>query len=512
MVNTNYLDRRSFIKTTSMGVLGSTILFPSVLLTPYQNIWDPTKPMLRTGRELVVQPVLRHRIEKFELQKSWRNWGDVHTEESALEEVKRITDELEELKKKADFPVNILPVKRAMSHAEGENIKLERNYDLLLLYAAGAEYDKGLDPCIPEDRFCIVFVRHLNGPMYDWYENASNRFLRVGGEGFEIDIHRNYRGLGTEDVIVDDYDEMLWKIRSLYGLHNFIGKRIVALGGASGKLTSMAPELARTKFKLVIPEVGYDDLEKRLSSAIKDPSMKKKVQDTMKEYLSLPDTKVVTNSEFIQNAFFVYYIFKEYMVENNATAFTINNCMGTIMTVSKTTACMGLSMLNDEGLLAFCESDFVVIPSGMLLHYISGKPVFLHNPSYPNKNNLLCAHCTSPRRMDGTNFEPAELVTHYESDYGAAVKVDMKVGQKVTLIDPDAAQVRWMGIEGSVTGNPHLPACRSQQEISFIGDTNILRREIRGSHFMLAYGTWTNEMGYACHKMGMDWLNISAKG
>jgi L-fucose isomerase-like protein len=36
-----------------------------------------------------------------------------------------------------------------------------------------------------------------------------------------------------------------------------------------------------------------------------------------------------------------------------------------------------LALLNDEGLIAFCESDFVVIPSGILLHYISGKPVFL---------------------------------------------------------------------------------------------------------------------------------------
>jgi hypothetical protein len=32
--------------------------------------------------------------------------------------------------------------------------------------------------------------------------------------------------------------------------------------------------------------------------------------------------------------------------------------MGTIMPMSQTTACMPLSLLNDEGYLAFCESDF----------------------------------------------------------------------------------------------------------------------------------------------------------
>ena len=66
-------------------------------------------------------------------------------------------------------------------------------------------------------------------------ENASNRFLRVGGKNFEIDSLRNYHGMSPDDIIVDDYDEMRWKMNALYGLHNLLGKKIVALGGASGK-------------------------------------------------------------------------------------------------------------------------------------------------------------------------------------------------------------------------------------------------------------------------------------
>jgi len=466
--------------------------------------------MINTGKELVIQPLLRHRIEKPVSHGSWRNWGDVHTEEAAIQEVARITSELEGLKRMAEFPIKILPVKRATSHDEGEKIMMERNYDLMLLYAAGAEYDRNLDPCIPDDRFCLIFVRHKNGPMYDWYENASNRFLRVGGKEFEIDSLRYYNGVGPDDIIVDEYSEVLWRVRALYGLHNFIGKKILALGGAAGKLTSMAPDVARTKFNLDIKEIEYDDLAKRLKSAMKDSNLERQVKETMKQYMEIPDTQVETKSDFIRNSFYLYYIFKDYMLENNATAFTINACMRTIMDVSQTTACLTLSILNDEGYLAFCESDFVVIPSGILLHYTSGTPVFLHNPTYPAKNNVTCAHCTSPRRMDGMSYEPADLVTHYESDYGAAIKVYMQMNQKVTLIDPDAAQKRWLGVEGVIAGNPHLAACRSQQEVNFIGDTDTFRREIKGSHWMMAYGNWTKEMGYACRKMGLDWLNISS--
>ena len=70
--------------------------------------------------------------------------------------------------------------------------------------------------------------------------------------------------------------------------------------------------------------------------------------------------------------------------------------MAAIMLASETTACLPLSILNDGGYTAFCQGDFVVIPSGVLLHYISGKPVFLNDPSFPHDSVMTLAHCTAP--------------------------------------------------------------------------------------------------------------------
>ena len=53
-------------------------------------------------------------------------------------------------------------------------------------------------------------------------------------------------------------------------------------------------------------------------------------------------------------------------------------------------------------------------------------------------------------------FMPYAYLCHYESDYGAATKVKMPVGQEVTLIDPDCAQVRWLGLKGTVADNPNI--------------------------------------------------------
>ena len=148
------------------------------------------------------------------------------------------------------------------------------------------------------------------------------------------------------------------------------------------------------------------------------------------------------------------------MKKAGCRAMTINGCMGTIMPLAETSACLTLSTLNDDGYLAFCESDFVVIPSGILLANIAGRPVFLNDPTYPHDGIITLAHCTAPRKMDGKTSEPARILTHFESDYGAAPKVEMRKGQIVTNIAPDFAAKRWLGLRGEIVEAPvpaHLP-------------------------------------------------------
>ena len=44
-------------------------------------------------------------------------------------------------------------------------------------------------------------------------------------------------------------------------------------------------------------------------------------------------------------------------------------------------------------------------------------------------------------------FEPARILTHFESDYGAAPKVEMRSGQSVTNIMPDFSFKKHIGLE-----------------------------------------------------------------
>ena len=185
-------------------------------------------------------------------------------------------------------------------------------------------------------------------------------------------------------------------------------------------------------------------------------------------------------------------------------AITINNCMGTIMPLAETSACLTLSLLNDEGYLAFCESDFIVVPSGILLGNITGKPVFLNDPTYPHNNIITLAHCTAPRRMDGIKLEPARILTHFESDYGAAPKVEMLIGQTVTNIMPDFSFKKNIGLSGKIIGNPFLDICRSQIDISYGCSSKTVAEKMPGFHWNTVYGDYLRETEYAMKKIGIE--------
>jgi len=235
----------------------------------------------------------------------------------------------------------------------------------------------------------------------------------------------------------------------------------------------------------------------------------KKSQADAKKFLSQDGITLETAEDFVAKCFLLTEVFHELMAEHKTDALTINACIGTIMQVSKTTACMPLNFLNDDGYMAFCESDFVVIPSGILLHYISGKPQFFNDPTYPHDNVVTLAHCTAPRKMDGVTYEPARILTHFESDWGAAPKVEMKLGQKMTVIDPDFNFKRWLGFEGEIIDNPFLDICRSQIDVQINGSTEKLNEETRGFHWMVCYDNYLKETGYALSKLGIEWMNLS---
>jgi hypothetical protein len=503
-----HMNRREFVGLTTASLAGGVLgLGTPVRTGAAETEWDPNRPPVCTGQALVIQPVLMFRVAEKREATSWKSWGGVQSDETATREAQRISQELSSLTADAGFPVKALPVVQVKTTTDAARVH-GGDYDVVILYAASGSGDL-LKSCFAQkkDKDTVIFVRHSSGPVYYWYEALSTRYLQTGRPAGNSCA--DHGGPHVDDVVVDDYGELLWRLRVLYALKNFIGAHIVALGGPWGKYAPEAPQVARDKYRLNIIDVSYEDITARIQAAMQDSGRVTAARHRAEKYLALPNTTLMTDRKFVVNAFLLQGVFKDLMREHDAPAFTIRGCMGTILPIAQTTPCLTLSVLNDEGLMAFCESDFVIIPAGILLHYVCGQPVFLHNSTFPHDGIVTCAHCSAPRRFDGTRYEPAQIMTHYESEYGAAPKVEMPLGQRVTFIDPEYATNRWLGFTGIVRSNPFYEICRSQQDVEIEGDWRKLVNEVRDSHWMMACGDHLKELACATRKLGIQWVDLS---
>jgi len=492
------LSRRDFLKGAGLTALGSVaaggLAWPLLAghATPVDEVWRPAP--------LKVKPILVHEIPQRRPQTSWRSWGGIATEADARAEASRIQGELAALSQRAEFPVEFLPVSPIRQAADVAGLRDIAEAQVLLVYAAGGWMDV-FDALDKTGKDRIFFCRHKSGPVYLWYEIISPRYLRQHTDALAV------KGVDEDDVVIDSQDEILWRLRALAGLHNTLGTKILAIGGpdAWAQPAGVVPKLVVDKWKFDIVTVSYDDLGRLIRQARADAATVRRAKTRADAYLRQAGTSLETERSFVENGLVLDEVFRALLKETGCRALTINGCMGTIMPLAETSACLTLSTLNDAGYLAFCESDFVVIPSGILLAHIAGRPVFLNDPTYPHDGIITLAHCTAPRKMDGRRLEPARILTHFESDYGAAPKVEMAKGQLLTNIAPDFASKRWLGLLGEIVEAPFLPICRSQIDIRFKCDDRTLAKRMPGFHWMSAYGDFRKELPYALRRVGIEW-------
>ena len=464
---------------------------------PSQTDIELPKPRM----PLIVKPILVYDLPERRDQTSWRNWGGINSHETAQEEVARIYAELVALKAKADYPVEFLDVSSVMNINQMNNHPDIPKCDTILLYGAG--YNINGVQHFGKD--VIIFQRWKSGPVYLQYEIVSPRFLRQHTDTLMI------QGVHHSDIVTDKPSELDWRFRSLCGLKNTMGSRIVTIGGAGGwsQPDGVVPDLVKKIWKYEYHNVDYDDLGKLINEAKADSKVMARARKRTEDYLKIPGTKLETKEEFVVNCFVLDEVFRLLMKKVDTKLITVNSCMGAIMPKSQTTACFTLTTLNDDGYLAFCESDFVAIPSGVLMGNITGKPVFLCNPTYPHDNMITISHCTAPRKMDGKTYDPVRLVTHFESDYGAAPWVDAPLGTVTTHIAPAFNSERWVGLKGKIVEVPFRPICRTQFDIQYEVSDNLLAERMPGFHWMTCYGDYRKEIGYALRRVGIQWENLN---
>jgi hypothetical protein len=456
------------------------------------------------GVPLRVKPILTYEVPRRQEKNSFRSYGAIDDAAKAAEEAKRIEGELKQLAARAEFAVEILPVSAVDNDQQAEKAAATE-CDLLLIYpAGGGQIYKIVAAKTPK----MVFIRHNSGPYYLWHEIVHWRLLRKNDDTFvPLDLDLN-------DVVVDKYDEVLWRLRALYGLKNAKGTKMLAIGGLaaySEPAQKLGPAHAKEVWNYQYDVVSEEDFAKRLERARNDQRVAEAVGQQTKALLAQPNVTLMTDRKFVFNSLLALWVVKELLKESGATNFGFAHCMGRqVIAMLDTPPCLVLSLANDEGFTAYCHTDFSHTMPGVLLHWISGKPTFVCNSHLPHDGIFSVAHCAAPRKMNGKDCEPTKIMTHFESDYGAATKVEYTKGQVVTVLIPNLHCTKWQGFRGKIAGSPSHPACRSQIDIEVDGDWRRLIKDMQGFHTQVCYGDYLREVGYALKKVKkVEWENFS---
>lgn len=182
----------------------------------------------------------------------------------------------------------------------------------------------------------------------------------------------------------------------------------------------------------------------------------------------------------------VYRALEALVAEHRLWALTVR-CFDLVVN-QKTTGCIALSRLADDGVPAGCEGDVPAAVALLWLHLLTGDVAWMANPARisPQRGEMLLAHCTVPRTM----VRSYDVRTHFESGLGVALAGEIAPGPVTVLrLGGDELDRIWLA-EGTLEKTPRLESlCRTQALVRTdpAALSQLLERPL-GNHLVLIPG------------------------
>ncbi|MCO6474951.1 MAG: hypothetical protein PHW27_00055 [Melioribacteraceae bacterium] len=174
------------------------------------------------------------------------------------------------------------------------------------------------------------------------------------------------------------------------------------------------------------------------------------------------------------------------------------------------TACMGISLCNDNGITSGCEGDIPATFTMIIAQQISGRPVWMANPSSINKakNEIVFAHCTVPVSLL-ENQKEAELTTHMESGKSTALRGPLKKSP-VTILRIGSKFDKIIAAKGVIVDSDmqDVNLCRTQAVIKIEADLEKWIENALGNHQVICYGDIIPALNYFCEFTGVELVKI----
>ncbi len=257
--------------------------------------------------------------------------------------------------------------------------------------------------------------------------------------------------------------------------------RIGLIGGASGWLISSGinRETVTKTYGVKFDDIALSELEQDFSAvSASDPEVEK-VGSRMDAYLT--DDRTPAD---LREAARMYVALRRLCARHALNALTLK-CFG-ILGSCRTTACLALALLNDEGIIAGCEGDIPALWTMLYVKYVYGQAAFMANPASSNRRERTIdfAHCTIPLAM----VHGFRLPSHFESQSGIGIAGSVPSGRYHIVKISGALLDQFYETEGDLIMNTNIPQrCRTQIRFRFASEEEFDRffRVSKGNHIIL---------------------------
>ena len=242
---------------------------------------------------------------------------------------------------------------------------------------------------------------------------------------------------------------------------------------------------------LISSDVDAEDSKQYNNIEIIDVTMEEFFSEiAKKEYKNNSYTELIKSKGYdekeVEEALYIYGALRRIVDKYELDGVTVR-CFDLLDTVHST-GCSALAILNAEGIYASCEGDVPALISMAVLGELSGKPVFMANPSRidTDNNQIIFAHCTLPINMP----KDFEIMTHFESQLGVAFRGKLQEGP-VTVFKCDGLMDEYFVSGATLLKNlTEYNLCRTQIQLKMDKSVTYFLTESIGNHHLIVEGDY----------------------
>ena len=275
------------------------------------------------------------------------------------------------------------------------------------------------------------------------------------------------------------------------------GRRIGVIGKPSGWLIASNVDYAamRERWGVEMVDVPLDEVVKGYEAVAAD-----EVQDIADEFISKAVGIKEPSRDEVVKAMRLYRSVKGIVERYRLGAFTLN-CFDLIPT-TRTTGCVALALLNQEGIPAGCEGDEQTLLTMLAVQAATGEMTFMANPSKILDNaahEMVLAHCTIAPAMTDRYI----VRDHYESLSGVAVEGVFDPMDMTVVKCGGASMERYFISKAHLiecTTNPNM--CRTQLHLRLDEPLDYFLERSIGNHHVIVRGDHTARLSAALRMLG----------